>query len=58
MISDGEIMSLLCIEEVSVLDDNWYCIVNELFSCVGIVINGFVLVDICVKNFDFFKCVL
>lgn len=51
-------MSLSCIEEVSVLDDNWYCIVNELFSCVGIVINGFVSVDICVKNFDFFKCVL
>lgn len=51
-------MSLLCIEEVSVLDDNWYCIANELLSCAGIAINGFALADICVKNFDFFKRVL
>lgn len=51
-------MSLSCIEEVSVSDDNWYRIVNELFSRVGIVINGFVSADIRVKNFDFFKRVL
>lgn len=51
-------MSLLCIEEVSVLNDDWYWIVVELLGCVGIEINGFVLFDLWVKNFFFFKWVL
>lgn len=33
-------MSSSCIEEVSVPDDNWYCIANELLSRAGIAING------------------
>lgn len=34
-------MSSSCIEEVSVPDDNWYRIANELLSRAGIAINGF-----------------
>lgn len=33
-------MSSSCIEEVSVPDDNWYRIANELLSRAGIAING------------------
>ncbi len=33
-------MSSSCIEEVSVPDDNWYRIANELFSRADITING------------------
>lgn len=51
-------MSSSCIEEVSVPDDNWYRIANELLSRAGIAINGSALADIHVKNPDFFKRVL
>lgn len=51
-------MSSSCIEEVSVPDDNWYRIANELLSRAGIAINGSALADIRVKNPDFFKRVL
>lgn len=33
-------MSSSCIEEVSVPDDNWYRIANELLSRADITING------------------
>ncbi len=48
-------MSSSCIEEVSVPDDNWYRIANELLSRAGIAINGSAPADIRVKNPDFFK---
>lgn len=51
-------MSSSCIEEVSVPDDNWYRIANELLSRAGIAINGSAPADIRVKNPDFFKRVL
>ena len=51
-------MSSSCIEEVSVPDDNWYRIANELLSRDGIAINGSDPADIRVKNPDFFKRVL
>lgn len=51
-------MSSSCIEEVSVPDDNWYRIANELLSRAGIAINGLAPADIRVKNPDFFKRVL
>lgn len=51
-------MSSSCIEEVSVPDDNWYRIANELLSRAGIAINGPAPADIRVKNPDFFKRVL
>ncbi|XNM48995.1 hypothetical protein ACLK17_10120 [Escherichia coli] len=35
-----EKLSSSCIEEVSVPDDNWYRIANELLSRAGIAING------------------
>jgi len=56
--SDGEVMSSSCIEEVSVRDDNWFRIANELLSRAGIQINGPAASDIQVKNPDFFKRVL
>lgn len=47
-------MSSSCIEEVSVPDDNWYRIANELLSRAGIAINGSATeADIRVKNPDF-----
>ncbi len=46
-------MSSSCIEEVSVPDDNWYRIANELLSRAGIAINGSAPADIRVKNPDF-----
>ena len=51
-------MSSSCIEEVSVPDDDWYRITNELLSRAGIAINGSSPADIRVKNPDFFKRVL
>lgn len=50
-------MSSSCIEEVSVPDDNWYRIANELLSRAGIAINGSAPADIRVKN-PIFKRVL
>ena len=50
-------MSSSCIEEVSVPDDNWYRIANELLSRAGIAINGSAPADIRVKT-RFFKRVL
>ncbi|MGC6744608.1 hypothetical protein ACP0HM_06915 [Escherichia coli] len=47
-------MSSSCIEEVSVPDDNWYRIANELLSRAGIAINGSAPADIRVKNPEFF----
>lgn len=51
-------MSSSCIEDVSVPDDDWYRITNELLSRAGITINGPAPADIRVKNPDFFKRVL
>ncbi|MBK0077768.1 cyclopropane fatty acyl phospholipid synthase [Kosakonia cowanii] len=51
-------MSSSCIEEVSVRDDNWFRIANELLGRAGIRINGPAPADIQVKNPDFFKRVL
>lgn len=51
-------MSSSCIEDVSVPDDDWYRITNELLSRAGIAINGPAPADIRVKNPDFFKRVL
>ena len=48
-------MSSSCIEEVSVRDDNWFRIANELLSRAGIQVNGPSASDIQVKNPDFFK---
>lgn len=46
-------MSSSCIEDVSVPDDDWYRITNELLSRAGITINGPAPADIRVKNPDF-----
>lgn len=51
-------MSSSCIEEVSVRDDNWFRIANELLSRAGIQVNGPSASDIQVKHPDFFKRVL
>ena len=51
-------MSSSCIEEVSVRDDNWFRIANELLNRAGIQVNGPSASDIQVKNPDFFKRVL
>ncbi|MDN2484918.1 cyclopropane fatty acyl phospholipid synthase [Kosakonia sacchari] len=51
-------MSSSCIEEVSVRDDNWFRIANELLGRAGIRVNGPAASDIQVKNPDFFKRVL
>ncbi len=51
-------MSSSCIEEVSVRDDNWFRIANELLSRAGIQVNGPSASDIQVKSPDFFKRVL
>lgn len=46
-------MSSSCIEDVSVPDDDWYRITNELLSRAGITINGPAPADIRVTNPDF-----
>ncbi|WNJ77683.1 cyclopropane fatty acyl phospholipid synthase [Cedecea neteri] len=51
-------MSSSCIEEVSVRDNEWYRIANEMLSRAGITLNGPNPFDIQVKNPDFFKRVL
>ena len=51
-------MSSSCIDEVSLRDDNWFRITNELLSRAGIKINGPSPADIQVKHPDFFKRVL
>ncbi|WP_279045636.1 cyclopropane fatty acyl phospholipid synthase [Cedecea davisae] len=51
-------MSSSCIEEVSVRDNEWYRIANEMLSRAGITVNGPNPFDIQVKNPDFFKRVL
>ena len=51
-------MSSSCIEEVTIRDDNWFRIVNEMLSRAGIAINGTAHSDIQVKHPDFFKRVM
>ncbi|MRT55522.1 cyclopropane fatty acyl phospholipid synthase [Enterobacteriaceae bacterium RIT693] len=51
-------MSSSCIEEVSVRDNEWYRIANEMLGRAGITLNGPNPFDIQVKNPDFFKRVL
>ncbi|AIR66173.1 cyclopropane fatty acyl phospholipid synthase [Cedecea neteri] len=51
-------MSSSCIEEVSVRDNEWYRIANEMLSRAGITLNGPNPFDIQVKNPNFFKRVL
>jgi len=51
-------MSSSCIEEVTIRDDNWFRIVNEMLSRAGIAINGTAPSDIQVKHPDFFKRVM
>ncbi|QIX98140.1 cyclopropane fatty acyl phospholipid synthase [Cedecea sp. FDAARGOS_727] len=51
-------MSSSCIEEVSVRDNEWYRIANEMLSRAGITVNGPNPFDIQLKNPDFFKRVL
>lgn len=51
-------MSSSCIEDVSIQDNQWYRIANEMLSMAGIEINGSRPFDIQVKNPDFFKRVL
>ncbi len=48
-------MSSSCIEEVSIRNDDWFRIVNELLSRAGITINGPASSDLQVKHPDFFK---
>ncbi|NIF32106.1 cyclopropane fatty acyl phospholipid synthase [Enterobacter sp. Cy-643] len=51
-------MSSSCIEEVSVRDNEWYRIANEMLGRAGITLNGPNPFDIQVKNPNFFKRVL
>ncbi|WP_414163821.1 cyclopropane fatty acyl phospholipid synthase [Superficieibacter sp. BNK-5] len=51
-------MSSSCIEDVSIPNDDWYRITNELLSRAGIAINGTAPCDLRVKNPHFFKRVL
>lgn len=51
-------MSSSCIEDVSIPEDDWYRIANELLSRAGITINGAAPYDLQVKNPHFFKRVL
>ena len=51
-------MSSSCIEEVSIRNDDWFRIVNELLSRAGITINGPASSDLQIKHSDFFKRVL
>lgn len=51
-------MSSSCIEEVSIRDNEWYRIANEMLTRAGIAINGSRPFDIKIKNPKFFKRVL
>lgn len=51
-------MSSSCIEEVSIRDNEWYRIANEMLTRAGITVNGPRPFDIQVKHPDFFKRVL
>ncbi len=51
-------MSSSCIEEVSIRDNEWYRIANEMLNRAGIAVNGSHPFDIQVKHPDFFKRVL
>ncbi len=51
-------MSSSCIEEVSIRDNEWYRIANEMLNRAGITVNGPHPFDIQVKHPDFFKRVL
>ncbi|MCT4705724.1 cyclopropane fatty acyl phospholipid synthase [Enterobacteriaceae bacterium H16N7] len=51
-------MSSSCIEEVSIRDNEWYRIANEMLTRAGITVNGPHPFDIQVKNPDFFRRVL
>ncbi|NIY46675.1 cyclopropane fatty acyl phospholipid synthase [Cedecea colo] len=51
-------MSSSCIEEVSIRDNEWYRIANEMLTRAGITVNGPHPFDIQVKHPDFFKRVL
>lgn len=51
-------MSSSCIEEVSIRDNEWYRIANEMLTRAGIAINGSQPFDIKIKNPKFFKRVL
>ncbi|MCS3601676.1 cyclopropane-fatty-acyl-phospholipid synthase [Buttiauxella sp. BIGb0471] len=51
-------MSSSCIEEVSIRNNPWYRIVNEMLAKAGVEINGPRPFDIQVKHPDFFKRVL
>jgi cyclopropane-fatty-acyl-phospholipid synthase len=51
-------MSSSCIEEVSIRDNEWYRIANEMLTRAGITINGSHPFDIQVKHPNFFKRVL
>ncbi|KNC09480.1 cyclopropane fatty acyl phospholipid synthase [Klebsiella sp. RIT-PI-d] len=51
-------MSSSCIEDVSIPEDDWYRIANELLSRADITINGAAPYDLQVKNPHFFKRVL
>ncbi|WP_455819244.1 cyclopropane fatty acyl phospholipid synthase [Pseudomonas cerasi] len=55
---DGEAMSSSCIEEVSLEDNPWYRIVQEMLSQASIEINGSRPWDIRITNPNFFKRVL
>ncbi|RPH28256.1 cyclopropane fatty acyl phospholipid synthase [Buttiauxella warmboldiae] len=51
-------MSSSCIEEVSIRNNPWYRIVNEMLARAGVEINGPRPFDLQVKHPDFFKRVL
>ncbi|WP_435953437.1 cyclopropane fatty acyl phospholipid synthase [Dryocola sp. BD626] len=51
-------MSSSCIEEVSIRDNEWYRIANEMLTRAGITVNGPNPFDVQVKHPDFFKRVL
>src|SRR5476649_2189286 len=51
-------MSSSCIEDLSIQDNQWYRIANEMLGMADIQVNGSRPFDIKVKNPDFFKRVL
>lgn len=51
-------MSSSCVEDLSIQDNQWYRIVNEMLGMADVQINGTRPFDIKVKNPDFFKRVL
>jgi len=55
---DGEAMSSSCIEEVSLVEDHWYRIVQEMLRNADIEVNGTRPWDIQIKNPEFFKRVM